>query len=314
MLRGDAPHLLVVALDCGKGRLEKLGQRHAIAGHERQIPRYPQAKPADGPQNADENLIAPGDQGRRRVGTREQHPRGRFTVSRREGLVLDMDTQAAMLPGYLQQGVRAGARGPHVLVAADKSDSPMAKIEEVKGCRANSLAVIRKHGRRLEPGHLSIEQHERAIQGFQLCDRFRVGLVGKREDESIDPALTKQSKLCRIPVGRSLGVCDQHCVPGVIEYALGTERDLGVQGVGNIANQETDGPGGAAPQALGEDIRLVPQCPDGRMHTLPHRLAYVGMIRDHSGDRGNRDAGLFCDFPDSCLAWRPSAHDMHMDI
>jgi len=56
-------------------------------------------------------------------------------------LVLDIDTQAAMLPGHLQQGIRAGARGPHVLIAADKSDSPMAKIEEVQGCRANSCVI-----------------------------------------------------------------------------------------------------------------------------------------------------------------------------
>jgi len=33
----DAAHLLVVALEGGKGGLEKLGQRHPIAGHERQI-------------------------------------------------------------------------------------------------------------------------------------------------------------------------------------------------------------------------------------------------------------------------------------
>jgi len=54
------PICWVVALEGGKGGLEKLGQRHPIAGHERQIPRQTR-KPSRrmARRNADQNLIAP---------------------------------------------------------------------------------------------------------------------------------------------------------------------------------------------------------------------------------------------------------------
>jgi len=81
-----------------------------------------------------------------------------------------------MLPGHLQQGIRAGARGPHVLIAADKSDSPMARSRR---CRAAARTPSRIE---LGPAHTHDARHQCSIRPSttgqcrsQLCDCFHAG-------------------------------------------------------------------------------------------------------------------------------------------
>ncbi len=240
---------------------------------------------------AGQDLVAAGDDGR---GTRrhpEQLLRGRLPVLRGQ-----RPGQRDRLVGDAPAGDRilhagdALANRPQVERPGDERDPPVSQIQEVLHRGLDPRPVIVAHHAGSQLGwNFPVHYHDRCVYLSEPVQRGLPPFAGQRQDHAVDPAGLEEPDVRRVQIRVVLGVHQQHRVAGGAEHGFRPGGDGRHQRVGDVADDPADRQRRAAPQALGQEVRLVLKLADSLEDTLAHISADIGVAGQDSRDRGDGD-------------------------
>ena len=128
-----------------------------------------------------------------------------------------------------------------------------------------TAALARECGR-----ELPVDDHDRTVDLGDELERGGVGLAGQGQDHAVHPTALEEADVGRVQRRVVLGVHQQQRVAGAPEDRLGPQHDVRHERVGDVREHEADAQRLAAPQALGQEVRLIVELGDGRQDALAH--------------------------------------------
>jgi len=141
--------------------------------------------------------------------------------------------------------------------------------------------VIREDTAHRDPLHVAIEHDNRDLELAQPNDRLGIRLVQHRDDETVDTPPGEEPDVGGLHRRVAERVGEEHRVAVGVHRRLHAHDDLGEQRVRDVADDEADRERLAAPEALREQVGLVPESLDGRENAVAHGRADVGVSRHH---------------------------------
>lgn len=165
----------------------------------------------------------------------------------------------------------------------------MAETDQVLDRGAGANEVIDRDREGVHHGH-PLDLNDRNSGGERESD---IVLVNRGcEQDSVHPAA--EQRLDAEPLARRVAMSVEHQdATAVAEgFLLDTQRNAGEEQVGNDAlEEETDGGGALATQALGDRVELVAGRGQCGLDVPPGLGGHTAIGVEHSGDGGRRNTG-----------------------
>ena len=124
------------------------------------------------------------------------------------------------------------------------------------------------------PQHL----HDRQARRAERVDRFRRGAFRRREQDAVDPMLLHAGDEAALALRRFRGVGDEGDPARLVEHVVDSGGELGVERIGDLADDEPDGMGDARAQIGRGAVVDISERVDRRLArprgSLPRRAGY----------------------------------------
>ena len=281
-----------------------------VAGDERDVGRDTEAVLAHGEHDTDEDLVAPGDDRRRRIVHHEQLTHGQ--VPRLGAQFTDADE--AIVERHLPQlemgseGFDANPAPALTLAPGDQSDTAVTEAEQVVERTRHAGRVVGQYRLGPRPRALTVEQHAGA-ERRQRVSHPRLALVDERDHQSIDPALTERRDRIGLATGIVLRVREHERVSALVEREVGTLRDRREERVREVVDDESDRKTRSGSHRPRRAVGPVVEVLHGLDDTGSSCFADEGIVVQHAGHRRDGNLGALGDFLDRGGHWQRVGND-----
>ncbi len=171
----------------------------------------------------------------------------------------------------------------------------MAEPDQVLGRKRHAEAEIRSHLVGVALAEAAEHLHDGQAAAAKLVDDRRIGSLGGRKQQPVDAMLAHAGDEAVLAGRRLRRVGKEGHPSGAIEGVVDAGGELGVERVGDLADDEPDRLRRARTHVRRGAIIDVSERADRRLHALARPRGNERAVPEHKRHRRRRDAGMLGD-------------------
>ncbi len=157
-------------------------------------------------------------------------------------------------------------------VAGQQSDPGMPEREKVPGRHSGGLLVVGADAACNRDRRQTVDEDDGHTPTLQRCGGRGIGAAA--EQDAVDALREQGLQMLLLSEGILVGVAEQHAIAEPLCRVFDAAHDLGIEGVGDVGNDDADDAGAAGLEAARDGVRMVVECLHRGVHFLAPRLAH----------------------------------------